>query len=295
MKYLIILAYIHITIVSLAQQTGKVSYRGMEFTIPDSWYGSETVEGYLIKKNGTNYHILVGIASLQNLSAVRQELNADLSEQPGISFRRSSGIETISGNALGAPFSMIGGDQPVHMYMAGITNNKGRGALVVALDQNGSYSTTYESACKKLAASLSFKEIETRNGSLNTTEKQYANTRLTYMESYYSGGYGDSYGAYQQKITIDLCGKGYFNYSDDFEMGGGGSASAFNNSDNQAGQGNWYIQIQQSRSTLILEFFNGERRQYNLERNSEGQTYLNGKRYYVSTTYDDAVYRPECF
>lgn len=295
MKYLIILLSMGLTLSSCAQSTGKISYQGLEFTIPSGWQGSETAEGYLIQKDGTTHYIVVQPAAFENLYKIEQELNADLSEQPGVSLSRSSAIENISNSALGAPFSLIGGDQPFFMYVAAATNNEGRGAIVMAGDQTGVQYAGYEQACKNLVTTIKFKEIEVRNGGLNASEKQYADCRLTYMESYYSGGYGDVYGAYRQKITIDLCSKGYFKYSDDFEIGGGGDASAFNGTDGNAGNGNWSIRNQNGVKLLVLEFFNGQSYEYQLEKNSEGHTYLNGKRYYVSNQYDEAEYRPECF
>jgi hypothetical protein len=181
------------------------------------------------------------------------------------------------------------------MYVAGITNNAGRGALIVAGDQNGVYSQSYEQACKQILTSINFKTIEARKGGLNSWVKRYGDSRLTYFDSYYSGGYGDVYGAYRQKIIIDLCSKGYFNYNNDFEMGGGGDASAFIGTDGSAGEGNWYIKTSGGSNILVLEFFDGQKYEYNLEVDNDGATYLNGDRYYKSTRYDEAEYHPDCF
>ncbi|MBS2099285.1 hypothetical protein [Carboxylicivirga linearis] len=284
MKTLLLLMLLFMGLQSNGQNTQRINYRNIEFNLPPDCIGSENVEGYLIENKDADYYIIVRPASFASQDAIIQELNSNaLGGESNAEFIRNSEITSITNNAFGAQYTLSSENQYYYMYIAGVMGANNRGAMLVGGKKSGTQSLVYELACKQLISKLTFKNIEARSGMLNQWEKNYANTSLTYMDSYYSSGYGDSYGAYRQKIVIQLSGQGLFTYSDNFEMGGGGDASAFIGKNGNAGEGNWYIKQNNNEVFLILEFYNGKLYEYRLETDAEGATYLNGKRYYCTT------------
>lgn len=283
MKTLLLLMLLFMGLKSNGQNTQRINYRNIEFNLPPNCIGSENADGYLIQSKDDAYYIIIRPASFSSQDAIIQELNSDaLSGNNNAKFTRSSDISNISTNAYGAQYILSSGSQYFYMYIAGVMGAKNRGAMLVSGNKSGVQSAIYEQACKEVLSALTFKNIAARSGILNQWEKNYVNTSLTYMDSYYSSGYGDSYGAYRQKIVIQLFEQGVFTYSDNFEMGGGGDASAFIGKDGNAGEGNWYIKQNNNEVYLILEFYNGNLFEYKLVTDTDGATYLNGKRYYCT-------------
>ena len=283
MKTLLFLMLLFMGLQSNGQNTQLINYRNIEFNLPPDCVGSENEDGYLIQSKDADYYIIIRSASFATQNAIIQELNSNaLGGDSNVEFIRSSEITSITNNAFGAQYTLSSESQYYYMYIAGMMGANNRGAMLVAGNKSGTQSTAYELACKQLLSALTFKTIAARSGILNQWEKPYANTSLTYMDSYYSSGYGDSYGAYRQKIVIQLSGQGVFAYSDNFEMGGGGDASAFIGKDGNAGEGNWYIKQNNNEAFLILEFYNGNLIEYRLDTDADGATYLNGKRYYCT-------------
>ncbi len=123
-------------------------------------------------------------------------------------------------------------------------------------------------------------------GSNSATARQWkdllADTRLTYMSSY-SSGYGDSYGGYSVKRSMDLCSQGYFTYagSSNFSVNAPG-ASAYN-AGNSGSDGTWVIKDDNAGGAILqLNYADGNVSQFGLGY-EDGKTYLNNERWFRIT------------
>ncbi len=123
-------------------------------------------------------------------------------------------------------------------------------------------------------------------GSNSATARQWkdllADTRLTYMSSY-SSGYGDSYGGYSVKRSMDLCSQGYFTYagSSNFSVNAPG-ASAYN-AGNSGSDGTWVIKDDNAGGAILqLNYADGNVSQFRLGY-EDGKTYLNNERWFRIT------------
>jgi hypothetical protein len=286
----------------LAQETGKVNFEGVTFTVPSNWKGVKQNDLYLMVSETEAGIILVTPAYFSSLDLLREELNRQQSDGSSVTLSRVKPIEKIGSNALGAEFAGNFNFETATMYVAGtITANK-RGFLIYAGTSTEMYSNHYKELSIRIIESLRTTAVSApaqrsvQTG--NEWERFYANTRLTYIDSYYSSGYGgDISGGYSNKIVIDLCGQGYFNYRNDFELSGGSESSSFGSSDGQSGSGTWSISPKnESTATLILNFQNGKRIEYTMLYNENGATFLNGDRFYKTTANDQVTdHRPQCY
>ena len=279
----------------------SVNFNHMSFTIPKGWVGQEADGGYVMQSQNSPYYMMVQAVPFESMEQVQQEMNNGIQGDDGsVSIIRTGEFEYVGKSGLGANFSSDDIFQSLHMYVAGIYSSPGRGVMLISGHHEGNYSNDYVLACKQVAKSIRFNRVVSKapsKKSWNALEERYTDIRLTYIDSYYSSGYGDMGGGYRQKIIIDLCNKGYFTYSDNFEMGGGNGNSTFIGADGNAGNGTWSIEASGRHSGVLkLYFHNGEVYTYQLETNESNETYLDGYRYYKTTPYDeDPNYQPQCF
>ena len=114
------------------------------------------------------------------------------------------------------------------------------------------------------------------NSFSNEIKQVLSNCRLTHINTYNSG-YGS--GGIQDKIIIDLCETGNFNYYDESQVSiSGGDLSGFNSGE-KSGSGNWDILKLNNQTILKLNFYSGEFFEYVLTFEND-KTFLNGKRYF---------------
>jgi len=283
-----------------AQLTGHVNYEqiGIEFDIPDGWFGQEMNDMVVLGSNTIPGVII--ISTHENTKAqLEAEAKNPIVDNAGTNLRLSGELAELSANAVGGAFTGAMEYQPAKAYIIGIANpHGGYGVNIVAASTSQTYSAEHEKAARQLFKSFKFKKLananstttNTNSSSSNSSELQewidwFQDVRLVYLYYYGSGGSGDS-----DEIRIDLCSRGYFNYTrNGYTVFSGDGYSAYN-SGNSDGQGTWNVIQNGSNFVLQLKYHNGEVSNYNLEY-TDKKLYLDGTRYYRIKSGDEA---PNC-
>lgn len=282
-----------------AQDSGKKEFPtlGISFTIPEGWVGQENEVGYIMGSYTDAGIILIMTHQTQDLNVLRTEARQGVQDNEGTSLSIEGAINDFSASGIQAYYKGTVGYQPAKAFAVGLINPHGAGVTIIAMTTIEQFKDLHKDLATQIAKSVSFSapvvlESKSEWGSM------LKNARLTYMNSYYSsGGSVDGYstgGGYSDRITIDLCGQGYFNHSSassmSFDTGGGFGSSH----DSDAGAGKWKVIVNaQGQDVLQLNFYNGDVYEYVLSL-QDNKTYLNDQRYFrtYGTTADDG---PNCY
>ncbi|QTN37711.1 hypothetical protein HZ996_00705 [Cryomorphaceae bacterium] len=277
-----------------AQITGHVSFEsvGISFDIPEGWMGQEGDDVLILGSNETPGFVLIS-SHTNSLSKLQKEAAAGMRDEYGTDLRLSSDLESLSSNAIGAAFEGYMEGEPAKAYIIGAENPyQGPGLMILVATQSELYSSEHEQVAKDLLSSLTFTKVD-RDAELSEWKAWLSGVRLTYMDSYYSSGYGSSgiSAGYTTEKKIDLCSEGYFrSKSSDHDTFTGSRHTGYDN-DSSKGHGTWSIIIGSSGDpTLRLSFYTGEEYDYRLNYEEE-EFLMNGDRYFRTT---EGEYAPEC-
>ena len=277
-----------------AQLTGFVNYEkvGISFTIPSGWVGQEG-DGVIMMGHESIPGVVILTTHNYSLAELNSEAKKGVNEGNGTFLQLNGSIDKLASNAIGAEFAGTMDWQAAKAYILGVANpHQGPGVSIMAVTLANMYSAEHEKVCKQVFNSIRFKKID-RSKELKEWKTWLSNVKLTYMDSYYSSGYTDgsvSVGS-SSRVSIDLCSKGYFNYSSSSSTTISGAGVSGYGGDNDGGDGRWSIGIGPSgEPSLILSFQNGEKYTYRLEYSNE-ELYLDGDRYFRTT---EGEYAPNC-
>ena len=277
------------------QLSGHVNYDqlGIEFDIPEAWFGQEGDEAIILGSN-----TIPGVVLITTHNYTKEQLigesRSGIIDQNGTNLQLEGSLKSYGEHGIGGVFNGTSEYQPAKVYVLAMVNpNGGLGVSIYAMSTPESFSDAHKIVCEQLFQSFKFKKIE-KSSELEEWKTWLSNVRLTYMDSYYSpsstsGGIG---GGYSSEEKIDLCSKGYFNHSSYSGVSlSGSNATGYNHGSNQ-GQGTWKIVLNANAElVLLLNFYNGEESSYTLTY-SDQKFYLNGYRYYRTTEGD---YAPNCY
>lgn len=301
---LMLLVFLMIATSTAAQEPGKTveyKYLGIRFVVPDGWTGQETQAGYLVGSHTEPGFALLSTHQYETLDQIRNQAKQGLYDQNGTMLTLSGDLEEIGKHALGGEFQGTLEGQPVKAFIIGLINPHGNGVTVLTAASTQLFSAVHKDLAVRLALSLQFYKAETPPV-VEEWKQALQNAKLTYMESYNSGGGGvdiggtiySSGGGYSAREEIHLCEQGYFKYNSSSQMsvdhGAFGSAHG-----GAQGNGIWeVVGNAQGGATLKLNFHNGETYEYTLEY-QDNKTLLNGRRYYRTYASSGADYAPDCF
>ena len=268
------------------------SHLGIKFTIPEGWQGQEIEDGLMLASEIHPGLILVTTNDAQSLEDIRKQGSQTIDFGEGAVFSPKGALRPVGSNGLVGDFEGTFQYQPARARMGGVYNPNGMGISVIVVTTAEAWSQVHETATLDIMKSVVFSKVE-ESSSIQEWRDYISNARLTYMDSYYSGGYGEGSvgGGYSSETIIELCARGYFNYSGSSEMTVGGSSSSGYSQSGSQGQGTWQV-VQQADGTaaLILTFYSGEQYSYTLSY-EDNKTYLNGNRYFVTR---EGEYAPNC-
>jgi len=299
MKSLSIILIIFLANSLYAQQTGKVEYKslGIVFDVPSGWQGQETEMGFLIASNTIPGFILLTTNNVKTLEEMEKEARLGIADENGNTLKLVGETEKLDAKTLKGQYEGTLEWQPAKANIIGIANSLGSGVTIITATASDKYSEIHDKIGEQVAESvLFFKPIIPPIA--KEWKQKLNNSRLTYMDSYYSNdgvddaGYSTG-GGYSSKEIIDLCAQGFFNHSSSssmsFDTGGGFGSS----SGNDQGAGTWkVVGNEKNQPVLHLNFYNGKVSEYVITI-SEDKTLLNGYRYYrtYGTYADDG---PNC-
>jgi hypothetical protein len=283
-----------------AQTTGEVNLKtlGIQFTIPEGWVGQEMQGGYIVGSNTEPGFAFLTTHNYKTVEHIKQQAMQGIVEQNGTMLNVSGQLEPVGNQGIGAEFSGTLEGQQVKAYIVGLVNPLGDGVTIMATTSPEQYSATHKQLALQLANSMRFSKPETPP-IVEEWKQALQNSRLTYMDSYYSsgssyGGYSTG-GGYSDKEEIHLCGQGYFKYKSKSSMSIDTGGAFGNSSGGGQGNGTWeVVGNAQGGATLRLNFQNGEVYEYTLDYQDQ-KTLLNGKRYFRTYGNGGTNDGPECF
>lgn len=273
---------------------------GVRFRVPKGWIAKKTEMGYLLGSNTEKGFLLVSSHELPSIEQLRAEAQAGLTDENGTALQLSGEVVPFGKNGLAAEYRGAVEWQPARAYAIGLLSPHGGGVTVLAAVEEASYSGKYRRLAETVATSVEFFEPQV-SPVAEEWKQRLSNARLTYLWSYYSdSGVDGSYAGGSQETVIDLCGQGYFRYSDRNETAvDGGYGTGYNAggfaSGKDRGQGTWEVATRGAQALLRLKFHDGRVFEYVLSLR-EGKTYLDHKRYF--RTYRNAPvaeHRPNCW
>lgn len=277
---------------AIGQIQGKVVYEqyGLEFTIPDDWVGQESEDAIYIGSNTLPGLVILSIHNYTKPQLIDMA-KSGLSE-PGTYLKLTGELDDLDDSSIGGLFQGTIENENAKAYIIGIgSENKQVGITIMSAANSNVYSDTNRKVAEELYSSFKFKEKSAGSSSDELQEwiDWFKNVRLVYLDSYYSSG--SVGGGYSSEERIDLCGKGYFNFSSSSEVTVSGSGISGYNRGSDQGNGIWEVIQNGATYVLRLKYYDGSVSSYELEYTEE-KLFLDGYRYYRITEGEE---RPNCY
>lgn len=256
--------------------TGKVtdSSIGVSFDIPENWNGEKIPQGYIFVSGTEKGFVLITPHNFKSIDEIVENAKLGITENNGTYLTLSENLE-IKENYVSGIFKGFLEGQAATSFARSLLSPFGGGISVFSFVESESFSENYKSVVNIICESINFsKPVES---SLVIEWKQALNNcRLTYINSYNSGFGG---GGIQDKIIIDLCAQGYFNYYDESQVVMSTEDVSGYSSGEKNTSGSWDV-IQNSEQIILkLNFADGNVHDYVLSFEGE-KTFLNGTRYF---------------
>lgn len=286
--------------VSFAQLQGEVKYDnlGVKFHIPEPWVGEQSDEMIIVNHPFLNNTIVVSL-NTNTLDELKVEAREGLSNGQGTHLELVSTLEYPKPNYLAGYYKGIVEWQTCEAYIIGRAKEESFGVSVINLAFAGAPLDSVKDVGMQIIESFEFYKPVTNNQPETRTKapvsnepsvqdwiRRFQNVRLTYMNSYSSGGGG----GYSSEEVIDLCAAGYFNFNGSNSMSVGTPGSSVYQADNKNGAGNWNVMMEKGQPVLVLLYHNGRAAEYYLELR-DGKLFMNDYRYFM--TYDGEL-APDC-
>ena len=290
----ILIITISIQTAAFGQNTGTITYKelGLQFTIPNGWVGQESEGNYIMGHETTPGMIMVLFHDQQyTTEQMQQEAQTGIQMGEGSFLGTIGPLSQIDNSSIGGEFAGTIDYQQAKAYIIGKVNPHGFGITIMALTTEELYNNQYQSLAKEVSISTQFTKAKLAPGNdAGSWKEALSNTKLTYMDSYYSGG-GDYGGGYSSKTVIDICTAGYFNYYENSSVSVSGDHSGAYSHGSADGNGKWNIQEKSGASYLLLQFYDGTTQEFKLEWGENKKLLLNGTRHFRTWTGDEA---PNC-
>ncbi len=281
------------------QQTGTITYEqlGLSFEIPQGWVGQESGSVYVMgSMEVPGLIVLIPHDRPYSIQEMKSEAAQGMDLGGGTVLRPAAVIESKDNDMVMGRFDGTLEYNPVHSFVIGKVNPFGNGVTVLAATTPDMYQEDrYKNLALEVAKSILFSEITasspagtSNGGRIEDWKYQLSGTRLTFMESYNSGG-ADG-GGYNMSTEIHLCQEGFFRYYDQSFMSAGGLGRTAVSSHQAKGHGTWDI-ITTDQTQLVLLFHDGTKKYFNLEWREDTKLFMNGYRYFRTW---EGEYAPDC-
>lgn len=245
-------------------------YGSFNFQLPAGWSHSMP-EGLNILLTNPNFKAQISIVPhhYPSLAEIREN-TTDLEDEESNTALKAV-VRDYGNRGLFVRYDGIAQGQATIIETITMVSPYGVGVSVVGTAFQPDYSQEFGNAIKSVANSVQF--TKTADPPIvQQWKQQLTNKQLLYL--YTGNGLSD-------KITIDLCKNGSFEYySDSSYMSGGYSQLSYAGSNSKSG--NWRIISKNTSPVLLLFFSGGSIHQYTLApRETGGGIALNGRRYFV--------------
>ncbi|WP_343913949.1 hypothetical protein [Aquimarina litoralis] len=263
-------------------QTGIVQYPeyGVQFTIPNGWFGKEMNDGYAMQSQTETGLVMLIVNELKTINSLKEEFSKNIVEE-GISLTPENNIE-VKTNYVKRYYTGTADGQAVKVLAYGCLNPNGYGVTAMIMTRTNDFSDVHKSTLLKIKNSLKLTKPKV-NESFNASicKRELSGKRLKHEKNTFSpGGVGGLSGSYSVTRIIDLCASGTFMY-----YGGSNVSVESENAHGYSGgtqdnQGEWEFKDEAGKVFLYLHYNNGESRYYHVTYGEDGGTYLDNTRYY---------------
>ncbi|MBK8944534.1 MAG: hypothetical protein IPM32_04600 [Ignavibacteriae bacterium] len=263
---------------------------GVSFEIPESWKGQKIPQGYIFVSDVDKGFVLITPHNFNSVDEIVENAKMGITENNGTYLTLTDNLE-IKENFASAIFEGFLEGQAATAFAKSLLSPFGGGISVFAFVESESFSENYKIVVNQICESINFSE-RVKSSLADEWKQALNNCRLTYMNSYNSG-FGS--GGIQDKIMIDLCAQGYFNYYDESQVVMSTEDVSGYSAGEKNGSGNWDVIQNGEQIILKLNFADGKVHDYVLTFDGE-KTFLNGNRYF--RTYQDSTVegtQPNCF
>ncbi|MBK8877885.1 MAG: hypothetical protein IPN74_04865 [Haliscomenobacter sp.] len=245
---------------------------GFSFQLPASWTQTQENGSYMIKKAGLNAQIGLAPHNYSSLEEIRRNV-FDIQDTESNTFLRAT-VSSYGANSLFIRYDGQAQGQPIVIEMVSMVSPHGGGVSVVGSGAHADYSTQITTAIKTIANSVQFQKPQV-SPLAQQWKQRVSGKQLLFLQT--SNGSSD-------KVTIDLCPTGRFEYySNSSYMSGGFSQFSYAGQD--ANSGTWKIVARGTQPVLQLFFDSGTLQEYPLSaRQAANEIGLNGQRYFIQPT-----------
>ncbi|MBK7104964.1 MAG: hypothetical protein IPH62_06740 [Ignavibacteriae bacterium] len=294
MKKILFVIFLNFFVVqSLISQTisGKFtdSILGFSLKVPENWKGEKIPQGYIFVSDVDKGFVLITPHNFNSVDEIVENAKMGITENNGTYLTLTDNLE-INENSVSGIFKGFLEGQAATAFAKSLLSPFGGGISVFAFVESESFSENYKIIVNQICESVNFSE-RVKSSLVDEWKQALYNCRLTYMNSYNSGFGG---GGIQDKIMIDLCAQGYFNYYDESQVVMSTDDVSGYSAGEKNGSGNWDVVQNGEQIILKLNFSDGNVHDYVLTFEGE-KTFLNGNRYF--RTYKDSTVdgtQPNC-
>ena len=253
---------------------------GLSFRIPVGWQGGIQGEAYMLGHNSIPGLLIM----TQNTTSSATELK-NLAMQgvssDGINLSPKGQFKLVSGDRVEGYYEGTFNGSQVRVYAIGLINKLGSGVNIYVVTETAKFTNSHVTEAKKLANSVRFsKRVDSKE--TRYWKNKLIGKKVKYMKVNTNSDYDGSYNSTTDSSTILLFDDGTFSYG---SLAEGSAAGAYGSNSSivqskRKDRGRFQIYTVSGRTYLELKSESGTR-EYELTRNSKGNTFLNGTRYFV--------------
>jgi hypothetical protein len=253
---------------------------GISFDIPAGWSGYVEGEAIVMGHESIAGLMIMTENKARSLAELKQLAQQGMAEQ-NIQLNPKGEFQAVGNNRLEGFYQGTFNGESVKSYALALIDLNGKGVTILSLTTAGQFTQRNRDEANKLAASVKFYQAV---DSVATTawKQKIAGRQLKYMRTSGSSDYDGGYTGSSDRTTIGLCADSTFYYSSssmanfDSSSGSGYAANQGNN------QGSYEIYSVGEQSYLSLNFNQGNNIEFALTINQQGNTFLDGSRYFAS-------------
>ena len=255
---------------------------GVRFTIPPGWTGRELDEGVVLASTTVPGLVVLMPHDHRDIAALRSEAEAGIDDGAGTALKPQGAIATMGPGGIASEFRGRFDGAPATAYAVGLVNPQGRGLTVVAVTSPEAYTPAHKALALQVARSVEFSAPRAPAAVVEWRQGLTGRRLARYSSSYGSSSSG--YSGFQSSEQFHLCASGDFIYGAR-ESGSFDTPGAFGSTGGRStGSGRWDIVVNPDGSPwLQLRYHTGAVETYRLEQRG-ANTYLNGSRYFRTTT-----------
>jgi len=256
---------------------------GLAFDIPDGWIGQLDEEAVVLGSN-TLPGLMILMENTSRSAKVLKSLAMQGITDDGVMLNPVGDFKLIGSRRVEGMYEGLFNGIQVKCFAIGLINGLGSGMNILMITEKSKFTDRHISDAQKLAASVRF--FQARDSAQTTAwKKEIVGNRLVYNSSKSDSDPGGGSSNFSKVIDIDLCSGGdfYWYYESVISVSAGdgmgavvGSAGGHNTEDTQ---GKYNIYSDDEGSYLVLTFENGNVKESELGRNSDGFILMNGFRY----------------